>query len=93
MTTPLEWTVGAAIGALVTVLVYKRLGPERSRDPMLLIGSFFVALRLVLTFSNLLVHGTFDITWALVTVAVAYFVRRRWRMFETPGVSGLLVRE
>lgn len=87
MTTPFEWAMGAVVGGLVTVLVYKRLGAARARDPMLLIGSGFVALRIVLTIGDLLMHGTFSLAWAVLTIAVAYVVQRRWRLFAAPGTA------
>lgn len=81
MTTPTEWAVGAVVGLAVNLGVYCVLGPLRARDPMLLIGCTFVALRGVIAGGQLVERGTLDVPWAFAAIGVAYLIRRRVRLF------------
>lgn len=87
MTTPTEWAVGAVAGLAVPLSVYRVLGPVRARDPMLVIGCTFVALRGEIAVGQLVERGTLDAPWALAALGVAYLIRRRLRLFESPPVG------
>lgn len=90
MTTPTEWAVGAVVGLAVPFAMYRALGQLRARDPMLIIGCTFVALRGVIAVGQLVERGTLDAPWALAALGVAYLVRRRLRLFESPPASNVV---
>ena len=84
MTTPFEWVAGTLVAGIVTITAVALLGPVRRRDPLLLIGTTFVALRLAITIGSLVVDNTFDGPMALITLLVVALLQRRWLQYAPP---------
>jgi hypothetical protein len=62
----------------------------RARDPLLIIGCTFVALRGVIAVGQLVGQGTLDAPWALAALGVAYLVRRRLRLSNSPPAGSVV---
>lgn len=74
----------------MTFAVCRALRPVRARDPLLIIGCTFVALRGVIAVGQLVERGTLDAPWALAALGVAYLVRRRLRLINTPPAGNVV---